>query len=799
MNRKKTYFFIWGFVILIFFLPIIGTIISEMQLNPLDYARITDVDYTAVVGNEGTVVITERLTFDIHAASHDNLFWELWRDLPEDEIDGLKLNYEVNSVKQILPDGSEIIYDESPRLYWEDEDYLPSSRKYGPGKWFHSDGPYNESARQYECIFFYVDGLYREEIVFEIEYEMNNAALRYNDCSDLYLSLYSETTVNHLESLKAQILFPNENMPARGNYEVYTYGTNSHTFPVEESATANPGYYTFSFELDEEDLKFKPYNEYIEFDLVSYGEDKHIFTEYAPSNDYSRDDVLEEIREEQQAYANAPARYKNIKTFVFVLLTAGSVYLLIYAFRTDARMRSKHVFYEPSIKPDYYRDIPSDLDPNFAATLVFSKHKAPQDDSGIYSALLLSLARKKYIELKEWHNDDTMIILKKLPPKPAPVSNNHASLFGDTSVTGDAPMFGAGSIGYYAAVQNADTAIATPGTANNTPSVATAASTQATDSVIPNTSLGTTTQVTDSISSADSVGTTTQVTDSISSADSIDTATQATIPPAPETIEEPLEPLSLCEEYYYNLLVRHVAQDRIMMSYFQERISADYLNTDAFAKNIEHSIVNIGVKDGYFQKADYAQPKKKMLSTAKLLLVIGIIALTLVNIISCTTRMDLSFGGYFLIGICCILAHFLLKKQADKYILLTQFGEDEYAKWRGLYNFLNSETLMNERTVVELPLWEKYLVYATAFGISEKVIKAIGIRCPELTTSPENSSGTILHNNYYRSGRYRRHGRSFRSAVRSGSHTARSGGSFGGGGFGYGGGGRGGGGGGGGH
>ena len=40
--------------------------------NPFDYARITDVEYQAVVvdepGSEGKVVITERLTFDIHAA-----------------------------------------------------------------------------------------------------------------------------------------------------------------------------------------------------------------------------------------------------------------------------------------------------------------------------------------------------------------------------------------------------------------------------------------------------------------------------------------------------------------------------------------------------------------------------------------------------------------------------------------------------------------------------------------------------------------------------------------------------------
>ena len=154
--------------------------------------------------------------------------------------------------------------------------------------------------------------------------------------------------------------------------------------------------------------------------------------------------------------------------------------------------------------------------------------------------------------------------------------------------------------------------------------------------------------------------------------------------------------------------------------------------------------------------------------------------------------MDLAFGAYTIFAILCYISAAILKKKSYKYVLLTQFGEDEYAKWRGLYNFLNSDTLISERTYVELPMWEKYLIYATAFGLSEKVIKAIGIRCPEASQS------TVLNSNYCRSGRIHHHSRSVRRAVRSGSSFARSGGG-GGGGFGYGGGGRGGGGGGGGH
>lgn len=143
-------------VCLIFIGPYIFDIMGEslylfedINLSPNDYARITDVEYSAVVvdepGSQGKVVITERLTFDVHAASEDNLFWELWRDLPEDYVDGVKVEHKVNSVKQILENGTEIIYDESPKLYWDDEDYINTNFRYGPGKWFHSKGPYNEA------------------------------------------------------------------------------------------------------------------------------------------------------------------------------------------------------------------------------------------------------------------------------------------------------------------------------------------------------------------------------------------------------------------------------------------------------------------------------------------------------------------------------------------------------------------------------------------------------------------------------------------------------------------------------
>ncbi|MCL2518313.1 MAG: hypothetical protein FWF15_07110, partial [Oscillospiraceae bacterium] len=179
---------------------------GEFIWNSYDYARITEVDYTAVVadepGSNGKVVITERLTFEIHAALKDNLFWELWRDLPEEYIDGVKVDYKVNYVKQIFDDGREpVVFTESPKLYWYDSDYINTAGGFGPGKWFHSKGPY-DGEYNFECVLFYVDGLYRETVIFEIEYELYNASLRYADSSELYISLYSGSNIKFLKSFK---------------------------------------------------------------------------------------------------------------------------------------------------------------------------------------------------------------------------------------------------------------------------------------------------------------------------------------------------------------------------------------------------------------------------------------------------------------------------------------------------------------------------------------------------------------------------------------------------------------------
>lgn len=678
--------------------------LDGFSLNPNDYCNLTDIAYTAILHDDpngnARVEITEYLTFDVHAGSKSNTYKELWRELPEEYVDGLKVTYDVESVTQILDNGQEIPYLETSKMYWEDSDYTQNSTM----RWHHSDGsgiyPDND-----ESLLIYIPWTYREKMTFKIVYSMNNAALKYNDCSELYLAMYSGNTITKLNSYKAQILIPNEIMPS--TYYAYTFGTANGRLPYTESDYVNPGYHTFSIDLDKSDLKFNYHNRYIEFCLLAYGNDKHLFTKYAPNNRYSDENVLDECIAENEYYETQNQKFNTYKIILLIASIIGSILLVYNARQKYKKTKEKYNLYKPEVDYDYFREIPSDLDPIFASELVFMKdpfdeNKEKQEE---YAAVLLSLIRKKYVKITkldnnaDWNNANTVISLEPIR----------------------------------------------------------------TDSSTP-----------DFTDSPDY------------SPEPIDTTIN-------ENTGDTLEPLTTSERLYLELLERHarVYQNSITIAELQKCIDKDYVYTNSFVKDIEKKVVlESGVMQGYFQSADYDLPKKELTHIAKSSLILGLLLLIVVNGISYFTPMALSFGAYTIFGIACLWKYFYLTSKANNLLLFTQYGANEQAKWYGLYNFLNSDTLMNEKEVYELPLWEKYLIYATAFGISEKVIKAIKIHAVELNI---DNSPILNHHFYIYSSTFHRTSRALGRSI----HTSSRGGGFNG--HGYGGGGRGGGGGGGGH
>ena len=79
-----------------------------------------------------------------------------------------------------------------------------------------------------------------------------------------------------------------------------------------------------------------------------------------------------------------------------------------------------------------------------------------------------------------------------------------------------------------------------------------------------------------------------------------------------------------------------------------------------------------------------------------------------------------------------IICGILCSKIAKKARNLTQKGANEQEEWKALKRYMEDFSLLNEREVPELVLWEKYLVYATAFGIADKVLSQLKIKYPQL-------------------------------------------------------------------
>jgi len=62
----------------------------------------------------------------------------------------------------------------------------------------------------------------------------------------------------------------------------------------------------------------------------------------------------------------------------------------------------------------------------------------------------------------------------------------------------------------------------------------------------------------------------------------------------------------------------------------------------------------------------------------------------------------------------------------------TKKGAEHYDRWRAFKNFLNDFGTFDLKELPEIVLWERYLVYATIFGLADKVQQSMNVRINEL-------------------------------------------------------------------
>ena len=78
-------------------------------------------------------------------------------------------------------------------------------------------------------------------------------------------------------------------------------------------------------------------------------------------------------------------------------------------------------------------------------------------------------------------------------------------------------------------------------------------------------------------------------------------------------------------------------------------------------------------------------------------------------------------------------------------------GNEDYVKWKAFKKFLLNFGRFRDKELPEIVLWEKYLVYATIFGIADRVSKAMEIKVKEVDPNATTFNSNLFYNYYFTS------------------------------------------------
>lgn len=91
-----------------------------------------------------------------------------------------------------------------------------------------------------------------------------------------------------------------------------------------------------------------------------------------------------------------------------------------------------------------------------------------------------------------------------------------------------------------------------------------------------------------------------------------------------------------------------------------------------------------------------------------------------------------------------ILGIFKSMKVSKRINVFTQKGVNEIEEWKGLKKYMKDYSLLDEKEVPAVAIWEKYLVFATAFGIANEVIKQLKLVYPDFEDISTINSTTLF-------------------------------------------------------
>lgn len=164
-----------------------------------------------------------------------------------------------------------------------------------------------------------------------------------------------------------------------------------------------------------------------------------------------------------------------------------------------------------------------------------------------------------------------------------------------------------------------------------------------------------------------------------------------------------------------------------------EKYSSKFATAENFKRKYDSWIMSV---EREARKEEFFEKHTRIRTIAILYFVFGMIIFIM--------NLFFNIGNYITIFLIVIgsIAFLIYSLTFKKW---TRKGREHYLKWQAFKNFLKDFGSFKDKEIPEIALWDKYLVYATVFGIAKEVQKAMKIVLVENNIDSSTIPGTTLY------------------------------------------------------
>lgn len=185
------------------------------------------------------------------------------------------------------------------------------------------------------------------------------------------------------------------------------------------------------------------------------------------------------------------------------------------------------------------------------------------------------------------------------------------------------------------------------------------------------------------------------------------------------TLKDAKDKVNETESYLIDFLFTRVGHDGT----FTSKELTDYAKSTKTCEKFSTSYTkwkNKVISDGKQQK--FYESHSKTIGYGVLFFIVGCLLVVFVAINNAVVPITI-FAP--LLGTIFLLYTIFFNKRTKK-------GNDHYVRWNAFKRFLNDFGTFDLKELPEVILWERYMVYATLFGIASKVSKTMNVKIKEL-------------------------------------------------------------------